>query len=1013
MMTFAGKQSKSKYINNDDNPEINQELSVKFQMPSMCEKIKLQIWDWDKIGSDDLVGTSYIPLNAISGQGDKELGYLPLFGPCFVNFYGSTREYSTLPDECEILNEGIGEGVAYRGRALVELETKVTGEMETGVEEIEDDDVVLIQSCLRRRKFKLFGCFLEATMIACKDIPIQFEISIGNYGNRLDSSVAPSSSSTPSSNAVFDGSYYYYLPWGSKKPCCSVDSHWEDMLFRLYSMNILLDLCERVEGKIERIKIGMKENLSKPEIASLIMGLLEELIAACSNIRTGLPEIKKGPGITQLDFKKREVRISELTSIEKEASHLRESATDIDEAIHDIEHFLQKLRALAVEYPGEKQFDFEDHPEVPCQISVIMWLGLENDQEAWVHRSDMEGKFEVFAETYENQMKFLGKWTTKGLMRPSWSDAEGTVKLLKENFVAPRGWRWEGDWVVSPETSTAYDSDTGHKTFLDDVYECESRLPGDNWSAAKEVWTDIYGNKCEPPSKLECPEGWKWTMEWTVDLNRAVDENGWEYSVDHTSGSYIAVEKMYHLYRRRRIVRSRTLKITSQQSTETEEIADMLEEGGWEYAITFTSQFHSKERTADMVRRRRWHRLILQDDPRAPAIFRRSGIPASEDQKKKKEKEKADSADVPRMIMTYEAEPHKYQLRVYLFQGRDLLPADADGLSDPYARVIFQNQSQVTRCIHRTLCPTWDQTLVFDNVNIYGSTELIEKNPPQVVIELFDKDEVGKDEFMGRCIANPIVKLKGAGPPAPRLLWVQVFKGKSEAGEILAAFELFLNEGTDLPFMPPMNESYFIVPSGIRPVQQRTAIEVLCWGVRNMKKYQLANVTSPSVEFECGGHVIQSEVIKNTQKTPNFENPLFFFDVMLPKEELYIPPMNIKVRDNRSFGRCPVVGVHCLKSLQPYRYDTPKDDTIEGEDTIDASSRESSYDLSIKEEKKKSKQLTFDWWSKYYASIGAHDKAEGYVEDGNDILISPSALRSRSVYDVILSKYGDLVTSFA
>lgn len=56
----------------------------------------------------------------------------------------------------------------------------------------------------------------------------------------------------------------------------------------------------------------------------------------------------------------------------------------------------------------------------------------------------------------------------------------------------------------------------------------------------------------------------------------------------------------------------------------------MLVEGGWEYAITFTSQFHSKERTADMVRRRRWHRRIIQDDPRAPAIFRQTGIAASD-----------------------------------------------------------------------------------------------------------------------------------------------------------------------------------------------------------------------------------------------------------------------------------------------------------------------------------------------------------------------------------------------
>ena len=52
----------------------------------------------------------------------------------------------------------------------------------------------------------------------------------------------------------------------------------------------------------------------------------------------------------------------------------------------------------------------------------------------------------------------------------------------------------------------------------------------------------------------------------------------------------------------------------------------------------------------------------------------------------------------------------------------------------------------------------------------------------------------------------------------------------------------------------------------------------------------------------------------------------------LPKEELYTPPMNIKVRDNRSFGRRPVVGVHCIKSLQPYRC-LPLDLSDYGEDT--------------------------------------------------------------------------------
>lgn len=45
---------------------------------------------------------------------------------------------------------------------------------------------------------------------------------------------------------------------------------------------------------------------------------------------------------------------------------------------------------------------------------------------------------------------------------------------------------------------------------------------------------------------------------------------------------------------------------------------------------------------------------------------------------------------------------------------------------------------------------------------------------------------------MGRCVESPVVKLKGQGPPAPRLLWQPVKKGKEDGGEILVAFELFL-----------------------------------------------------------------------------------------------------------------------------------------------------------------------------------------------------------------------------
>lgn len=1047
LFSFAGKEVKTEIHKNCDHPEFNQELHVPFQFPTMAEKLKLQLWDWDKLSSDDCIGTYYLPMSEISGQGEE--GFLPRFGPCFLNFYGSTREYSDLPDEYDDLNLGIGEGVAYRGRVLIELETKMDTQPTKLVEDVLSDDIVRVQTYLRRRKYKLFACFLEATMVACTDGPVTFEISIGNYGNQLDLSVPPSSSSTSPTNAIFDGSFYYFLPWNDIKPCCNVDSHWEDIAFRLEPLNILTRMCEQLETDLENIQLVISENASLTNVAVLIMKLLDTLIDSCSK---PLPRATdRTPGVTDLDFKMGDTRECELKEILEEATNLRTSATDVEETIGAIEDFIKRLRLLAVEpqnsmpdvviwmmsgekriayhripaydvlysphfeargkhcgktmdlfmkYPGKKQLNLEDYPEVPAHVRLILWLGLEKHQEAWSNRQETEGDFCVFAETYENMMSVLGKWTAKGLPRPAWSNAGGSLKLPKDSFIPPDGWSFDGKWFVNPELSFAYEKDTGCKNFLEDVFENEERFPGGNWNPSSVNWTDIHGNATSSKESIVAPDHWEWTSEWNADTNRAVDEDGWEYTVDASVASYVAVEKTYHMSRRRRWVRSRNLV----KSTEKEEKGqENVDTEGWEYAAVFSSKFHSKARTRDLVRRRRWHRKMIQTDPTAPAVFQISD-----------EGKKGGVMMVPRMFITFE-KAHKYQLRVYLFQGRDLLPSDPDGLSDPYVRVSFVTQSQVSEIIHRTLCPTWDQTLIFENVCIYGSPEITEKSPPRVVLELFDRDPVGKDEFMGRCVESPVVKLKGQGPPAPRLLWEPVKKGREDAGEILVAFELFLDEGTDLPYFPSTKEnrpSLYIVPSGIRPAVQRTAIEVLCWGVRNMKKFQLANVSSPSIEFECGGHVIHSSVIKNTNRNPNFDEPIFFFDTYLPKEELYTPPMNIKVRDNRSFGRRPIVGVHCIKSLQPYRC-LPLDQVDYGEDTADAGKDEDAgsclIDITDDKEKAELIEEDIDWWSKYYASIGDYDKSGDYIERGYDkLIVYDKELENVDVYE----KFQDLVKTF-
>lgn len=66
---------------------------------------------------------------------------------------------------------------------------------------------------------------------------------------------------------------------------------------------------------------------------------------------------------------------------------------------------------------------------------------------------------------------------------------------------------------------------------------------------------------------------------------------------------------------------------------------------------------------------------------------------------------------------------------------------------DAYARVAFCKQSTVTAVLTQTLSPTWDQTLIFDEIEIYEGVENVAKNPPSVVVELFDRDSVVRIAF--------------------------------------------------------------------------------------------------------------------------------------------------------------------------------------------------------------------------------------------------------------------------
>lgn len=188
------------------------------------------------LNEDDLIATHLFSLYQISSSSQEEdIGFYPMFGPAFVNLYGSIREFELLPgDHSERLNMGIGEGCGYRGRVMVEITSQPGGgpvEVRTELPEAELERVAVFQ---RRRHYKLRVELVDLNMISSevRGGPISVEMSIGNYGNSHELELLPGSSITLPTQAASDGSNYWYISWEDKKPILELDCEWEDIEYR-------------------------------------------------------------------------------------------------------------------------------------------------------------------------------------------------------------------------------------------------------------------------------------------------------------------------------------------------------------------------------------------------------------------------------------------------------------------------------------------------------------------------------------------------------------------------------------------------------------------------------------------------------------------------------------------------------------------------------------------------------------------------------------------------------------
>ncbi|XP_065677935.1 otoferlin isoform X4 [Hydra vulgaris] len=245
-----------------------------------------------------------------------------------------------------------------------------------------------------------------------------------------------------------------------------------------------------------------------------------------------------------------------------------------------------------------------------------------------------------------------------------------------------------------------------------------------------------------------------------------------------------------------------------------------------------------------------------------------------------------------------------FTLRAHIYQARELIGMDDTGVSDAFSRVMLNNHAGDTNIIQQTRCPTWNQTILFQNLKFYGDIEFVLSNPPIIIVELFDYDSEVKIKFIGRTFCRPIVK-RASDPYEkpffpPKLEWFPIHRGNNSAGELLAAFELLQTTMNNKENLPPelieaKDGGYFTIPMNITPVMTKYWIEYLFWGVREIKTNSLGRFENLQVCIQCSGNNVESDLI-SAHINLNFSKKSYGrFCLELPEEEVYCPPLTILV----------------------------------------------------------------------------------------------------------------------
>ncbi|KAG9271565.1 fer-1-like protein 6 [Astyanax mexicanus] len=897
VVSFFSQVGRTSTQKSTADPVWNEQVVFKEMFPPLCRRLKIQVLDEGSM-NDVAIGTHYIDLCRISNDQDGDKGFLPTFGPAWINIYGSARN-STLVDDNQEMNEGIGEGVSYRGRLYIQLAVEIlTGGAESksmfslklpskdakggktagkdpkagtggagGGEEEKMGAMVLpvdppeMVSEENMENFILFGAMFEATMIDRRigDKPISFEFTIGNCGNFIDGAAPPAAKKR--GERGFDhpgqeGAMTTPLLEGQAALSCKSTTRPE----------------KPHTGHGNRVYYYLPISTRKP----------------CIHV--------------QCSWEDRTYRLHHSNMLDRIAFLFEGGVAKVTELEKLMDPTVESLMQAILQEFCKDAREFIASVEKKVKDNCLTML---DKKRLTLCKQELESMIEVAGTITEPKRKVL---TIKEMLQESRKLTQKIRFLVEEpQHTLPDIFVW----MLCNNKRLAY-----------------ARIPARNLLYSENVVEK--GKDCgkistlflKPPGK----RGATWAVQAKVDV-------------------YLWLGKC----------------------TESSNMLKNLPEG-----------------------------------------FEIHGVSSEE------------SGGAPEIVLY--KDHHEFQLRAHMYQARGLIAADNTGLSDPFARVSFQSHTHVTAIINQTLTPTWNQMLMMDKLSLHGMLTELAQEPPLITIEVYDDDALGKPEYLGSTVAVPVVKLAEEPYTAPSLHYSPLFCGSLSGGDILGAFELIEVPKSGKHSLPPYDDpegSIYPVPSYIRPVLRKYRIEVLFWGLRELKKVQLLTVDRPQVFIECAGKGVSSSVIQSYKSNPNFSMIVDAFEVELPEDEYLHPPLTITVVDWRAFGRSTLVGNHVINNLVLFKYTPPslpppraqpqEPDIIEpapllGQEATEARSTDDIYinieqeqtikpspvtepvpqDKRERESKKSKRRSTkrkkrtaadesadcvIDWWSKYYASV--------------------------------------------